>query len=87
VSIAAARVTVTTSATALDAPDPGSGSYDVLVRNRGTASVDLGGSDVTTGAGFELAAGDVLTFQGNEILYAVAASGTVRVDVLRAGVG
>jgi hypothetical protein len=58
-----------------------------VVRNRGSASIDIGGSDVATGAGFELAAGDVLAFEGDEVLYGVAASGTVRIDVLRTGVG
>lgn len=83
-----ARVSVTTSATPLNVEDPGLGQYDLLARNKGTASVDLGDASVTTGAGFELAPGEAVSWSGQrEILHAVAATGTVRVDVLRVGVG
>jgi hypothetical protein len=57
----------------------------ILVRNRGAVSVWLGASAVTTGTGFELAAGDFQTIMldPGEVLYATATSGTQRVDAVR----
>lgn len=58
-----------------------------LLRNKSaTDSVDLGGSGVASGQGFELAAGESLevAIPGSDQLYAVAAAGkTVPVHVLR----
>lgn len=84
----AARVPVAQSAVPLWATSPG-GGQSVLIRNGGTAPVDVGGPDVTAGAGFELQAGAALPVDlpPGEILYAVAASGTQSVHVLRTGVG
>lgn len=64
--------------------DQNSPAY-VTVKNRGTVSVFLGDSAVTTGNGFELAAGEeeVVGLDPGETLYAVATSGTQRVDALR----
>lgn len=86
--ISAERVDVGTEPTALNAADSdGMVSQEVLVKNRGAAAVDLGPSEVTTGEGFELAAGDHVTVAvgPGEVLHAVAAAGTVRCDVLRTG--
>lgn len=84
-----ARVTVNTTATRLDVGrGTGGGFGSVLVRNRGSVSVDLGGSDVTTGNGFELEAGEAVTLDlatSDGGLYGIAASGTVRCDVLQVG--
>lgn len=64
------------------------GGAVVLVRNRGAASVDIGGADVASGAGFELSAGVEREFHldPGEALYAVSAAAAVnRCDVLRSG--
>lgn len=74
------RVTVGAAATKV-----GSLGQLVTLHNRdATNSVDLGGSGVTAGAGYELKPGDVLTvdLRGSGDLYAIADVGTPRVDVL-----
>lgn len=81
------RVAVAVTATKLNTAgtDNVSGT-SLLVRNRGTASVFLGGSDVTTLTGFELLAGESLPADLNEDLYGICASGTVACHVLEVGV-
>ena len=57
----------------------------VVVKNRGSEAVDLGGSGVKTGEGYELKAGDREEFHlgSGNALYVVAAAGKeVRLDVL-----
>lgn len=89
-------MTVTTSATPLTTAetDDIQGS-SVLVTNRhASASVDVGDSGVTVGGGYELKAGESVTIDleatsgqhANEGAFAIAASGTVRCDVLEQGV-
>lgn len=58
--------------------------HAALVRNAGAASIWLGGADVTVG-GFELPSGATvqLATTSADSLYGIAASGSVRVDVLR----
>jgi hypothetical protein len=77
----AGRITVTTTATALYRAQLRGSS--VLLCNRHTASVYLGGdATLTTANGFELAAGDCTTqrpFKGDRIWFIVAAA-TARVD-------
>lgn len=77
------RVTVTNAATRLDTwPDT---LRDMLITNRGAASVDIGGAAVTTGTGYELSAGATLSLDRAATgggVYAITASGTVRCDVL-----
>lgn len=83
------RVTVTTTATQLTGTVNTREKGAALVRNRGAVSVDLGGPDVVTGAGFQLDAGETVPIDvdsGNgDLLYAVTASGTCVVHVLAAG--
>jgi hypothetical protein len=99
VSIKTARVNVGMSATRLDGfeeTDYRTSANTALqvfgqstvVHNRGAASVFVGGPDVTTANGFELAADGIFTadlHEGDD-LYAVTASGTQPCDVLQAGV-
>lgn len=76
-------VALTTSATAI----AGNGLHGVLrvtVRNRGTGTGYLGGSDVTT-AGYPLTTADnplPLTLMTGEVLYGTS-TGACSVDVLR----
>lgn len=82
------RVTVTDEPTALLSGTSSAGAEAVLIRNRGAASVDLGGDDVVFGAGYELGAGEIIDAEilRREGPYAIAADGTtVRVDVLENG--
>lgn len=85
-AVAGKRVTVNTSATKLNSntSDAVSGSTIVARNKDASAAVDLGGSGVTTGTGFTLAAGESVAFDlsGADDLYAVTASGTVVVHVL-----
>lgn len=85
-ALTSARVTVGTSAAALTATetDVVSGTRVTVTNRDATNSVDLGDSSVTSGAGYELKAGETVTFVlgAGEQLHAISA-GSVRVDVLR----
>jgi len=77
------RVSVGTSATLLNASM--AGARRIVVKNLdGSAAVDLGNGSVTTGAGYQLAAGEALDLELSQStgLYGVAAAGTVSVAVL-----
>ena len=87
-------VTVGTSPTALNSGDTTGGGdlegSNVLVRNPGTATLFVGGVGVTADAtpasgGYPLAQNEVMAVScaGGEVLYAVVASGTADVNVLR----
>jgi hypothetical protein len=58
----------------------------VIVKNtHASAAIDLGGSGVTTGTGYSLAAGESITIGplgGGDDLYGITASGTVVVSIL-----
>ena len=88
-AVKASRVNVGATATALSATDDSRAGEAVVVRNRGSAAVYLGGSDVTSSTGFQLDAGDTLAVDVTygETLYAVAAdAGPYRLDLLWQGV-
>lgn len=80
----ATRVTVGTAAVQV-ALDRDRGS--LLLRNRGSAAVFVGGSGVTSAAGFQVDAGETLALdlEADEAVFAVAASGSHEVHVLRTG--
>jgi hypothetical protein len=82
------RVSVGTDPTALlfDTPKVGE-KHTVFFKNKGAASVDVGGDDVATGEGYELEAGEGISWDiaGRGEPFAVSASSTVRVDVLESG--
>ena len=85
--IVASRVTVDTDPTPLwDAADADYSSCLILAVD---GNVDVGADDVASGEGFPLVAGAAIPadFPPNEVPYAVAASGTVEVAILRLGVG
>lgn len=89
--ISTASVSVGVAATQLSVADRGGTAegQSVLVKNpAGGALVYLGGSDVTTAAGFPLEAGASASFDisGDDVLFAVVAVGTQTVNVLRTGV-
>jgi hypothetical protein len=89
-AVSSRAVTVTTTATRLDATaDSGSPSVQgIMVHNNGAASVYLGGADVTTPTGFPLEAGESMAvdLRKGELLHGIVASGTVEVRVLEVGV-
>lgn len=89
-AVVGARVSVGTSATRLDASSPTDSvsGQRVTVCNRGSAAVDIGGSGVTSGAGYRLDPGDTWSdvLSSGDDVYAIAASGTVDVHVTRVGV-
>lgn len=81
------QVTVGTTATELTGTDTDTRTgHAILVRP--AAAVFVGGPGVTTADGYPLAAGVELALDlgTGERLFAVAASGTVSVSVLRTGV-
>lgn len=82
---AAAAVSVTTSATALDQSTTGGRS--LLILNVGAQTVYVGGSAVTTAAGFPVAAGESLSADavGGAGLYGIVAATTCEVRVLQVG--
>lgn len=72
------RISVGTSPTRVDDYETAL-NIVILVRNRSGVSVFLGGSAVTTSAGYELADGEAVTLRmptATGGLYAVAASGS-----------
>ncbi len=87
-AVQAAQVTVGTTATLLSGTDtdavPG---LSVAVQGPSGATVYLGGADVTTATGWPVAAGATFAvdLRAGDALYAVVASGTVAVPVLRTG--
>jgi hypothetical protein len=90
VAVQSARITVSTSAVALDAleTDAVAGTKVVVTNQDATNSVDLGDASVAAGAGYELKAGKTVQIDlpKGEQLYAIRTGGAdVRVDVLRAG--
>jgi hypothetical protein len=98
-AVSATRVTVGTSPTRLDATaesdkvsgldTPRGDGQGVIVSNLdASATVYLGGAEVSTGAGFALAAGASLTvdLRPGDALYGVVASGTAVCGVLQSGV-
>jgi len=88
VAIRTARITVTTTRTEL-APtglDGGSSGSSLLLKS--DAAVYIGGPDVTPANGWLLAAGEPVSAELDyaEHVYAIMASGTATVSVLRGGV-
>lgn len=79
-----ARISVGTSA-ALLAADADSGA--ALIRNRGTGAVYLGDASVTSATGFQVDPGETIPMDlyPGDALYAISASGSNSVHVLRVG--
>ena len=81
------RIVVGTSAVRLDMVETVT-RWALTIANRGTASIFVGGSSVTTANGFELAVGERLSMTlrpSDGGLYAVAAEAGQRVDRLQVG--
>lgn len=87
----ARRVSVATTATRLDFASVESDrvfGQSLIVRNRGSASIFVGGPDVTSSTGFEVLAGESFSADihtGDEV-YGIVASGTVPVHIFESGV-
>jgi hypothetical protein len=85
-------VTVTTTATRLDSTtDDADGPFGqgLAIYNNGSATIYLGGSDVTTANGSPVPAGTWgpgFEMHQQDELYAIVASGTVEVRVLEVGI-
>lgn len=87
-AVQTARRDVTSVALRLDVTTSPERNASMLVRNRGTAAVYLGASDVTTATGFQLDAGEAVAVDLSTVdngLYAIAASGTHTCHVLQSG--
>lgn len=84
----ATRVNVTDVPARLDSP-PFPTARRLVLRNRGTVSIYIGGPEVTTGVGYEVAANAELSLDlaVNDTLYGVAvAQAGVAVQVLQLGI-
>lgn len=70
-AVTAARVTVSTTAVALNTAD--STGQRLVIKNTSANAADLGASTVTAGAGFDLAADATVTVEldSGEVLYAI----------------
>lgn len=83
-AITAARITVSTTAVALNTADE-QGSL-LVIKNTSANAADLGPSTVTAAAGFDLAAGATATIQldAGDVLYAIrSAASDATIAVLR----
>ncbi|MFW6034033.1 MAG: hypothetical protein ACOC9R_02755 [bacterium] len=71
-AVAGSRVTVSTTAVALNTADVG-GQTLVVKNTDGSNGADLGDSSVTAGAGYSLAAGATVTVEldAGDVLYAI----------------
>lgn len=85
--IIAARVTIGVTPTLVINPLNGSvtGPITALVKNPGPTSVYLGGFDVTSTTGFELATGGTVDVEliAGDLLYAVTASSTQELQTIK----
>lgn len=87
-AVGSGQVTVTTTAAVLDQTTTGTRS--LLVRNRGSVPVYLGGSNVSSSNGFQLDPGESASVDIPKYgagLYGRTASSSARVDVLQVGLG
>lgn len=86
-SVVGTRVSVVagTATLIVEADDDGT---NALVTNAGTAAVDLGGTAVTSGSAYSLAAGAsvAMDLYSHEKLYGVPTGGTVVMHVLKTSV-
>lgn len=84
------RVTVTDVATRIDAADTNNSTpRSLTVKNAGSAAIDIGGSTVTSGTGYELAAGASISLdlEPFETLHGIApALASQPIHVLETGV-
>lgn len=83
-----AQRTVNTSATALDVDDTSNAVRSVLIRNRGTVAMYVGGPTVTTGTGFQIDAGESVSLDtggtgAGVAVYGITASGSTTAHVLQ----
>lgn len=87
-AVKASRVNVTSAATAVNSSVPSTTGQKCMVRNRDlSASIFLGGANVTTATGFEVLAGEAVTvdLQPGDALFAIAATGSIVCHVLETG--
>ena len=83
-AISAARVTVGTSAVALNTAS--TSAQDLLLKNTSANAADLGASTVTATTGFDLAAGATVavSVDAGDVLYAIRSGGSdATIAVLR----
>lgn len=86
-AVIARRIDVGTTVKQLVIPETVT-RYGLTITNRGTASIFVGGSDVTATEGSELGVGERMSIvlrKDDGGLFAVAASGTHRVDRIQVG--
>lgn len=84
-SVVGSRVNVVASTPATVIYRTGARSVHITVKNLGSAEVDLGGSGVTSGSGYQVGAGAVVgpfVLNGGDVLYGISSSGTQSVQVL-----
>lgn len=88
-AVSQSRVTVGTSVTLIGSPETdGDRRSSVIIRNRGSVSIFIGGSGVTSTNGFQLDAGESITaeFIASDSIYAVTSTGSAICHILQTGV-
>lgn len=89
-AVSSSAVTVTNSATALNAASDSDSraGFSVLVYNNGSSTVYIGGPSVTSTTGVPLTASNSISVDvyPGDVLYGITASGSVSCIVLSAGV-
>jgi hypothetical protein len=87
VAVTSNTVSVTSTASRLD-PDAGVGpSGSFAIRNAGTATIYLGGPNVTTSSGIPIEVGETFTadLAPNDALYGIAAAGSHDCRIMQLG--
>jgi hypothetical protein len=88
VAVTAQRVTVSTTAAALNTDSDTRGGTTLVIKNTSANAADLGPSTVTASTGFDLAAGATLTVElgpGEQLFAIRSAAADATLAVLRIG--
>jgi hypothetical protein len=89
-AVVSAQTTITSTRARISAnlDDDHSPGASVLIRNRGSVSVWIGGPAVSASNGFEVQAGETISLEltGGDKLYAVTSSGSSTCHIVQAGV-
>lgn len=89
-AVHSAQASVGTTATKIvdSTADNNLPGFSALIHNKGTVSIFVGDSGVTTATGYEIGAGEAAAFglYAGDDVYAISGTAAQRVDVFRSGV-
>lgn len=87
-AVLTSRIDVTSTQIQVNSTSDPANSAGLMITNRGTAAVYLGATGVTTATGWQLDAGasvSVEDYNSRDAIFAIAASGTQTLHVIRFG--